>query len=241
MNVDQKKFAYLIAYVDKDHIDKVYAELRKYDEFAEVTPLIPTVKIVKKTKKNKQHFEEIPLLFNYGFFRVPRKYAIHPKFLESLQQSISCIFAWVKDPVKKHRTVSDEQDERDDLDDNYIPTATATAQEVSQLIRDSNDYSAHSSDDLEKLQPGEYIVLKGYPFENMEAEFVSVNPAKRTAQVKISMFGQMKEIRVQYDNIFFTTYHNKGYDDTLSVVASLDAMSQTGAADKAQFKNYKAE
>src|SRR5882757_7780452 len=101
---DNNYYSWVVAYIDSTFISSVEKELSKFEIYREIEAYIPTVKVLKKTFKGKQTWEEVPLLFNYGFFKIPRKFAVHHKFLEDLKNNISCIYAWVKDPVKVVKT-----------------------------------------------------------------------------------------------------------------------------------------
>lgn len=236
-------FCYPIAYIDASLMSKVEEELNKYPEFNEVTPMIPTVKILKKTFKGKQSFEEVPLLFNYGFFKMPRYRAIHYKYLDDLKTKISCIYAWVKDPQKemnKHPIIR-EDGKSIYYTDAHVPIATATSEEVSNLIKDSFTHSAHDSTDLGTVYPGMMVTLQGYPFDNMPAEIVEIDEKKKKVKVKLNIFSQMKEVSVEFDNVFFTIYHGRNHDDTITVKKSLDEMMDNNSFDKAQYRNRKSD
>jgi transcription antitermination factor NusG len=222
------KFCWVVAYINSEFLDIVQKQLSKYAEYKDVEPLIPTIKVLKKKFKGKQQFQDVPLLFQYGFFKMPRKFAIHYSFLENMQKNISCIYGWVKDPHK----VIGRMKKRRGIEDNDIPVATATAKEISKLIRASLEIGAHGSDDLQMLKEGDFIILKGYPYEGVEAEYIRMDEKKRMVRVRIIMFNQMREIDVSYDNVFFTIYQNKGYDDSVSTEASLDEMVEKKTFDK---------
>lgn len=240
MKANANYFSWVVAYIDSAHIDKVTQELAKYREYAEVEAYIPTVKILKKTFKGKQTFEEVPLLFNYGFFKIPRKFAIYSKFLEDLKNNISCIYDWVKDPHKVRKTKPGLQlGERDNYSEKDIPAATANAKEISELLKKSFNYSAHSADDIDKLEAGQTITLHGYPFDGVMATVVEINHRKETVKVKIPIFDQLRNVDVSYDNVFFTIYHSKSYDDSVTVKNSLNAMVEFGGLDKKTAKDYR--
>lgn len=238
----EEYFCYPIAYVDASVMARVEAELNKYPEYREVTPMIPTVKILKKTFKGKQSFEEVPLLFNYGFFKMPRHLAIQHKFLESLKSDISCIYAWVKDPQKvmnSHPVI--RPDGKSIYTDKHIPIATATSEEVSFLLKESFSHSAHDSNDLGTAYPGMMITLQGYPFDDVPAEIVEIDEKRREVKVKLHIFSESKEVRVAFDNVFFTIYNPRNHDDSITVKKSLDEMMENNSFDKAQFKRHKDE
>lgn len=233
-------FSWCIAYIDSTHLDKVNKELAKYKQYAEVEAYIPTVKILKKTFKGKNTFEEVPLLFNYGFFKIPRKFAIHSKYLEDMKGHISAIYEWVKDPHKIKKSVSGlKLGERDFYSENDISAATADPKEVAELMKKSFDYSAHSKTDIAQLHPGQMITLHGYPFDEVTVTVVEINPKKETVKVRLNIFDQMRDVDVSYDNVFFTIYHGRSYDDTVTVKNSLNAMVEFGSLDKKTAKDYR--
>lgn len=212
-------YCWAIAYIDSKYIKNVQRELNKYPEFAEVEAYIPTIRIVKKNFKKETIFDEVPLLFNYGFFKIPRKFAVHMNFLESMKKNITCIYAWVKDTHKVMHSINKDVVELTDAD---VPIGTTTSKVVSELIRLANEeYSIHDQNDIDKLKAGDTITLNGYPWEGLEAEVVSINHKKKRIIVNINILGMIRPTPVSFDNIFFTVYrnsskgHNLEYDDTL--------------------------
>jgi len=213
-------FCWLIAYIDSDTVHLVKRELKRYLEYKEVEVFIPTVKVLTKTFKGEDKFDEVPLLFQYGFFKVPRKFAVSEIYLENMKNNITCIFGWLKDP---HKVIDGEQNTRKkNIPDSAIPIATATSREVAQLVKKAFDYSIHSSEDIGSIKPGDYITLRGYPFDNMQAEIMEIDAVKKKAKVKIHILHGDRPVDVSFDNIFFTVYQS--YDDSLSNVDSLDEL-----------------
>jgi transcription antitermination factor NusG len=242
MKAKGNKYCHVVAYVNSEFIDIVEKQLKKHREYKDIKAIIPTIKVLKKTFKGKHQFEDVPLLFQYGFFKIPRVLAIHADFLENLQKNISCIYGWVMDPhklVRPHRVEKSKATGK--LTDKHVPVATATSKEVSKLLRAAVDLGAHSAEDIKMLKPGDYITLKGYPYEGVEAEFMSLNPAKRLVKVRMILFSQLKEVEVSYDNVFFTLYTNKGYDESKLSETSLDDMTSRKTFDKLMKKTQKNE
>lgn len=240
MKASVNKYAWLVAYIDSAHIERVNRELAKYPEYKDVTAYIPTIKLLRKSFKGKNEFEDVPLLFNYGFFKVPRKYAIYKNFLENMQQNISCIYAWVKDPAKVLQTKPIiRPDGKSIYTDKHISVATATAEEVSQLVKNSENYTTHDAEDLKKLKAGDVIVLHGYPFDGVKAKIVEIDAKKEEMKVEIMIFNQKNPVKiVSFDNIFFTVYHNSGYDDSVVYAGAIDAMTESKKVDRKQKQNF---
>lgn len=235
-------FVWIIAYIDSKFLSSVEKQLNKYPEYKDVSVYIPTVKILKKTFKKENHFEEVPLLFNYGFFKVPRIYAVYKDWLDNLQRNISCIYGWVKDSANiienKPRLRVDGKSALPLK--NVISIATASSVDIARLIKETANMGAHSADDISLLSVGSPIVLRGYPFEGVNATVIDIDHKKQKVNVSIQIFDQMKEVKVSFDNVFFTIYHsNKNYDDSLSSDASIEDLGDKKVFDKIQKKNWK--
>lgn len=228
---------WLIAYVDKDYIDRFYTDLKKLSHGRkEIEMYVPMVRILKKTFKGESHFESIPFLLNYGFFKVPRKYAMYKGFLDEMKTYIGCIYGWVNDTTKEITTKHDDMEDEDVeiFRDNQIPCATASDKEVA-IVKESAYYSSiYSAEDIEELKAseGKLVTLMGYPFDNMQAEIVYVNIKKQKVKVKLELMDMFREVEVSFDNILFTIYHNKSYDDSITLADSLDMMAENSKLDK---------
>lgn len=206
-NKDDKIWA--VAYINRKFIDTVEEEIELYDY--DVEAYIPTVKVLTKKFKGKNLFEFVPLLFNYGFFKVSHNDACNPDFLMTLRHRITCIYAWVKDPAAlvdsdPRLNISNENF------DNAIPRAAiATDEEVAAMVDASDANSIFTQEDLKRIQPGEYIVLEGYPFEGMPAEIIKIDHNKKEVTVKLLIDQISKNMRVSFDNVFYSIYKN--YDE----------------------------
>lgn len=222
----ERDFCWLIAYINAAYIDTVYRDLKKSREYEGVEVYIPTVKLLKKTFKGENQFEEVPLLFNYGFFKVQRRFAVHTAFLDNMKSNISCIYAWVKDPLKVMGKKPTLNRGKAIYNDGDIPIATATSEEIANLVKAAYYSSIYDEEEIGKLLPGTVITLRGYPFENIVAEVVEVYPKKQKVKMKLELFDTLKEVMVSFDNIFFTIYHNNSFDDSVSLAASMDITSQ---------------
>lgn len=237
--IDPNYFCWVIAYIEAEHISKVTEDLSRFIEYNEVEAYIPTVKVLKKKFKGKEQFDEIPLLFNYGFFRVPRKFATSKLYLDNMQRNISCIYSWVRDPLKNVRKSRIRPEGTRTFSDHNIHIATATTDEIYELLRGSFMGDIHSSEEIDKLKPGDIITLRGYPWEGIIAELVEINLKARNIKVKINFLNDKQEVTVSFDNVFFTVYHNRSYDDSISLTDSLDEMEENHTLNKKLYKNAK--
>lgn len=214
---------WLIAYINRSFIDNVSKELIQYD-YDDIEAYIPTVRVLRKTFKGQQLFEFVPLLFNYGFFKVPYQLACSAEHLMEMRNRITAIYAWVKDPAIT--LLNDDPGlTYDNL--NFLnakpKAAIATDKEVARMIKATDSMSIFSAEDLARFKPGQYIKLEGYPFDNMPAEIIKINHKKREVKVKLLMDAIVKEVTVSFDNVFYSIYKN--YEESENNISS-DEMNQ---------------
>lgn len=202
---------WLVAYINRSFIDKVHNELIQYD-YDDIEVYIPTVKVLRKTFKGKQLFEFIPLLFNYGFFKVPYQFACSAEALMEMRNRISAIYGWVKDPAITLKDADLNLNlNNDNFPDAKPQAALASDDEVARMVKASEEVGIFSAEDLSRLKPGQYIKLEGYPFDNMPAEIIKINPKKKEVKVKLLLDTLIKEVTVSFDNVFYSIYKN--YDE----------------------------
>jgi len=222
------EYVWVLAYINRDNLDTVQNDLIEND-FSAVRVFIPTVRVLKKQFKNKNIYEYVPLLFNYGFFNIPYVNACDPDFLKRLKDAIPVIYAWVRDPGKMVRgnpklRMDNKNGEPDDnevveeVNEDGIKILVkpeistqigiVTEEEISRLISSSEKLSVFSDDIDSKLEKGQFITLKGYPYEGMPAEIVDVFPDKKQIKVKLLLEFAVAEALVHYENIFYTVYQD---------------------------------
>lgn len=222
----KKPDVWLIAYINRSFIDIVKRELIQYD-YVGVEAYIPTVKVLRKTFKGQQLFEFVPLLFNYGFFKVPYELACCTESLSEMRNRITAIYAWVKDPTDMMKYEDPGLTYGNSNFINAKPRAAiATDAEVARMVRAADMMSIHSAEDLARFKPGQYIKLEGYPFDDMPAEIITINLKKREVKVKLLIEAIVKEITVSFDNVFYSIYKN--YDETDNTISSDELAEKFG-------------
>jgi transcription antitermination factor NusG len=217
----ESNLIWVIAYINRDFLNVVELELKRYGY--DIEAYIPTVRVLKKQFKGKNVFEFVPLYFNYGFFRVEYEDACNPEFLLELRSRIGAIYGWVKDPlnnIKKNASL------RDNNQESYkaLPgSAFATDNEVALMAKNTENLNVYSSEELKRFKKGDYIKLKGYPFDDMPAEIKKINYHKKEILVELQMDDVMtKEVTVSFENVFYTVY--QGYDESLSNDVNFDEL-----------------
>jgi hypothetical protein len=197
---------WVIAYINRDSIAIAQEEINYYG-YDDIEIYIPTVRLLKKKSKGKNIFEFVPLLFNYGFFKIPIEKARNPEYLMTLRTQITCLYAWVKDPAKTISNIKLKSD-NSNIDDALPSYATASDKEVARMIEASSMMSIYNEDDLNRIKPGDIIKLEGYPFDDMPAEVIKINTKKKEVLVKLDMDAIVKEVTVSFENVFYSVYKN---------------------------------
>lgn len=224
------KYTWLIAYIDSSHLKSVQSDLKKKHSYKNIEAYIPIIKVLKKKFKGKNIYDEIPMLFNYGFFKVPVIWAINESFCTSLKRDISCIYGWVQDPAKIY-----VGPKRGAINfDACIKYATLKQSQIDELKKTESSVSLYTAKDIGTLLPGNRITLQGYPFDNIDAEIVSVNTSKQSVRVRLLLgLDDDKIVEVSMDNIFYTIY--KDYYEPQSH-KSLNDLENKHSLDKIQYK-----
>ena len=225
-----------IAYINSKSIHLVENDLMLKKEYKEIKPYIPNVKVLKKIFKGKNEFDHVPLLFNYGFVKIPLYQAVNPEFHIELRNNINCIYSWVKDIIKiKETAVRDKEGEEILYYKPTVSVAVATNKEIENVIKSRNKLTIYSSEDLENIKKGSIITLYGYPFDDIEAKILNINHAKEEVKVRLLTFQVQREIIVSFNNVFYTIYSG-GYDEKLKE-KSLDEIQEKnkGRIDKLMY------
>lgn len=204
---------WVICYINSAKLDTLDQDLAQFTKYKQVKAYIPMVKVLKKQFKNKKHYDEVPLLFNYGFFEVPKYFIYNPHFLDMMKKDIGAIYAWVRNPGK---TI--------ELNPNWI--ATASSNEIKNLVLQQEDNSIRSGEDVKHLGPGKIVTLSGYPFDGLQAEIIEVDTQKKEVYVRLLLESSMTDrVKVDFDNIYYTIYKSE-YMNTGMKEKSTDAFME---------------
>lgn len=201
---------WVVAYIDSKKLKLLERDLSKHPKYRLIKAYIPTIKVLKKQFKGEDHFDEIPLLFNYGFFEVPEYFIPNSHFLDMMFKDIECIYGWVKNPANFNKK-------------NPNNIALASTEEIERVVNKHKSSSIHSADDIKSLQIGQLIILQGYPFEGLTAEVVAININKKEVEVRLLLQTHMNVVKVSFDNVFYTIYKSQ-YMNTEMREKSLDEM-----------------
>ena len=100
-----------------------------------------------------------------------------------------------------------------------------TRKEIIRVKRSQSSKSIYSSADINNLYPGKIVILKGYPFNGLEAEVIKVHKKRQEVQVKLLLQTHMSKVMVSFENIFYTIYKDD-FMNTEMREASTDEMEE---------------
>lgn len=218
-------YVYCIFRLDRKFYKRINSDL-KCRGYKHVKSIVPTISVLKKSRKGKNEYEDVPLLFNYGFIKMKPEKAFDRYYLNKLKRDIPGILSFMKSldyrPKRKRLRV----DNAEDFDD-YSMVATITKEEVKKYRRMSKANKIFSVNDITRVAIGDYVVLRGYPFEGIPAIILESNLNTRKMLVKLypEMDGSL-EIEVPMENVLYSAYHESDeykmystdYDTDLSII-----------------------
>ena len=199
-------YVYCIFRLDRKFYKRINSDL-KCRGYKHVKAIVPTICVLKKSRKGKNEYEDVPLLFNYGFIKMKPEKAFDRYYLNKLKKDIPGILSFMKSldyrPKRKRLRV----DNAEDFDD-YSVVATISKEEVKKYRRMSRANKIFSVSDITRVAIGDYVVLRGYPFEGIPAVILESNLTTKMMLVKLypEMDGSL-EIEVPMENVLYSVYH----------------------------------
>ena len=241
MKTKHTHYVYCICYVENKYYQHIDKDLHQYNRYVDdkIKAIIPTVNILKKTVKGKPIYEKVPILFSYGFIKMPLARAYSREYLNRMKREIPGIRGWVKSTETLHPRKKKLRVDNMDIFDDFSIVATATRKEIRHLKRLSKDNKRFSIDNL-NLKVGDYLVLRGYPFEGVDANILDINHT--TKKVKLLLYpenGKM-EISLPFDNVIYSVYNNYDPDKLLVNSTEYDPslITESAIKDMLDLKQY---
>ena len=199
-------YVYCIFRLDRKFYKRINSDLKSRG-YKNVKAIIPTISVLKKSRKGNNEYDDVPLLFNYGFLRMKPEKAFDRYYLNKLKRDIPGILSFLKSldyrPKRKRLRV----DNAEDFDD-YSVVATITKEEVKKYRKMSKANKIFSADDITRVAIGDYVVLRGYPFEGIPAILLENNLTTKMMLVRLypEMDGSL-EIEVPRENVLYSAYY----------------------------------
>ena len=130
------RFKYCIIYLEDKYYETINSDLEKrgYDD---IKAIVPTVTILKgSTSRGKLIYKKEPILFNFGFLKMPSKKAVDRNFLRLLTRNIRGIRGFLKDTLTLHnRKKKRARIENIDIWDDFSIVATCTRKDVRRFLK----------------------------------------------------------------------------------------------------------
>lgn len=207
-------YVYCICYLEMKFYTTLNEEF-KAKGYKDIKAIVPTVKILKKTVRSRQVYEEVPLLFNYGFIRMSTDMAFDRDFLNKLKRQINGIRGWLKSPESLHpkKKKKSRVENTEDWDDFSI-VATCKRSDIRKFQRMSKQNKCYSTEDL-SLQIGDYIVLKGYPYDGVDATVRAIDLTNKKVELLLYPESGKMILTLPFENVIYSVYHNCDPDNLL--------------------------
>ena len=203
---------YCIFYLEPKYYKDINEKLEELGLNRKVKAIIPVLQILKRNSRGKMLFENVPILFNYGFMKMPTELAYSRSFLNKLRKRIPGIKAWLKDTEtlfsqKKRRRI----DNAEDWDD-FSKVATVPKKVVRRFIKLAKANKTYSVEELMSLKIGDYITLTNYPYEGVDATVLSIDYNEK--MVEVVMYPEYGKLitKLPFDDVFYTIYRDYNPD-----------------------------
>lgn len=214
-------YVWVVCYLNLADAVDIEANLaKKYRRYMDIEVFIPTIRVLTKTFKRKDEYQEVPLLLNYGFIKVPRHFIYNDELMRILKRDVKAIFQFLKNPSR--------EDTRKKRMKKIPVVATVTQHEIDTLVAECKNKSAYSQKQADDLKPGQIVTLRTYPFDGVLVEISQIDPGRKQAKVKIlsDMAKIAPSITISFDHLFYTIYNSS--ITTPGRESSLDEMLETG-------------
>lgn len=229
--VPLRPYVWVITYITDKYMDRVEKEIKLSG--LDIQIFIPKVRILEKEVKNKKQYTYKPLLFNYGFTKMPFRYACSKEKLDEIKKQITAVYGFLKDPsVSKDIPKIIGRDEngrlikepRDTIGKYKLESklAIVTGQEIVRVLKEAQLNSVFDADKA-SLTVGSVITLSGPVYNGMLGTIKALK--EETVKVELDMFGFAKTmiVEIEYGNIFYSVYRDYNPNKLFSGI-SLDEM-----------------
>lgn len=199
-------YVYCIFRLDRKFYKRINKDLISRG-YKHVKAIVPTISVLKKSRKGKNQYEDVPLLFNYGFIRMKSDKAFDRYYLNKLRKDIPGILSFMKSLDYKPKRKRLRVDNAEDFDD-YSVVATISRAEVKRYKLMAKSNKIFSIDDITRVGIGDYVILRGYPFEGIPAILLdsNLNSKKMLVRLYPETDGNL-EIEVPMENVLYSAYH----------------------------------
>lgn len=207
---------YCIIYLNK-YWESIEKDLKKH-HYEDLKSYIPVVKLTERAKSkdtvDKPRIRRVPLLFNYGFIKMPVEKALDRIYLRKIVKKIPGVAGFLKSPSTMHqRRIMKKIDNVEDFDD-FSLVAIATISEIKEIKRVEAKGEIFTKEDIVKLRVGDSVFLKSYPFYDTMAEILDININQKKAKVRIYPESDYSmKVVLPLEDLMYTVYRD--FDDNI--------------------------
>lgn len=202
-------YSYCVFYLEDKYYQNINKDLKE-SGYRHIRAIIPTIRfITKNSSRGKDVYQEEPLLFNYGFMKIPTSLVYNRQFLNKLKKGISGIRCWLKNTESLHRKRGNKArvDNAEDFDD-FSQVAIVPRKEVRRFLQISRENKRLSIEDISSIHVDDYIELRHYPYIGADAVVKEVD--LKNDRVKLQIYPQSSKVEtwLPLDMVVYSVYEN---------------------------------
>ena len=186
-------YSYCVFYLEEKYYRSINQDL-KDNGYRFVRAIVPTIKFIDHQSSRGRYIDtEVPILFNYGFIKIPTKYIFNRQYMANMKKAIPGIKGWLKNTETLHRNRGKKK-RVDNLDifDDFSQIARVTRKEVRRLLDISIENSRLKFEDITAIHKGDFITLRHYPYIGVDAIIEDIDWEKQ--KVKLLVYPQTYKI-----------------------------------------------
>ena len=199
-------FVYAIVRVNDETFLNIQHEL-DIAGFSYLKAVVHHVPVLVSTRGGgKKEYIQVPLLFNYGFIRVPLELLYNREFVNEIPKVVPSIYGWLLSPEHLHKKKIKMRVDNRDIWDDFTQVAIASKKEVLHLKRLAKAHQVFGLEDLATVPIGSYITLRGYPYEGLGATLLEVNLNTKQVKVQICETIASLDIWLDFEHVYYSPY-----------------------------------
>ena len=186
-------YSYCIFYLEDKYYKNINKDL-KDNGYDHVKAIIPTIKFIDHQSSRGRYVDvEVPILFNYGFMRVPTDKVFDRQYMTKMKRVIPGIRGWLKNTETLHRSRGKKpRIDNVDVFDDFSQIARVPRSEVRRFLAITKENSRLKFEDITVLHIGDFITLRHYPYIGVDAIVKEVDWENQ--RVKLLTYPQSYEI-----------------------------------------------
>lgn len=186
-------YSYCVFYLEEKYYKDINKDL-KDNGYKHVRAIVPTIKFIDHQSSRGRYVDtEVPILFNYGFMKMPTYRVFDRQYMAKMKRLIPGIRGWLKNTETLHRGRG-RRPRVDNLDvfDDFSQIARVRRSEVRRFLAITRENSRLKFEDITALHIGDFITLRHYPYIGVDAIVKEVD--WNNQRVKLETYPQTYKI-----------------------------------------------